>query len=424
MGGVPLRGVVSGRVHIIGAGMAGLAAAVRLADAGVRVTLHEAAGHAGGRCRSFHDRQLDRVIDNGNHLVLSGNHGIARFLHLVGGAGMETAERAEFAFVDLVDDTRWTLRPDRGAIPWSALSSRRRVPGTSLGDYLGAWRLARAGRGDRLGDCLTTEGTMWRRFWHPLAVSILNTEPAEASAELMWAVMKETFGRGEAACRPMIARHGLSVALVDPALRFLAGAGAELRLNERVRALHQEGARIARIGAGEDVQLAASDRTVLALPPSGAAGLIPGLAVPDAFSAIVNGHFIAEGLDGPESFLGVVGGTAEWLFRRGDVISVTVSAANALADRPDHEIAALLWGDVSRALRVSPALPGKWRIIKEKRATFAQTPVQAARRPGAATRFENLFLAGDWTDTGLPATIEGAVRSGFRAAADILKSWK
>jgi len=414
---------VSGRVHVIGAGMAGLAAAVRLAEAGTQVILHEAAGHAGGRCRSFHDRQLDRVIDNGNHLVLSGNHGIGRFLRLTGSDGMETAARAEYDFVDLADDTRWTLRPDRGSIPWSLLSSRRRVPGTSLGDYLGAWRLARAGAADSLGDCLTTEGELWRRFWRPLAVSILNTEPAEASAQLMWAVMKETFGRGAAACRPMIARRGLSDALVDPALRYLANGGAEVRLNDRVRALHEESSGIGRIGAGDEVRLNPLDRIVLALPPTGAAGLIADLQAPTEFQAIVNGHFVADEVPGAERILGVVGGTAEWIFRRGDVISVTVSAANTLAERSDEEIAESLWSDVSRALRLSPAVPDRWRIIKEKRATFAQTPAQAARRPGALTRFDNLFLAGDWTDTGLPATIEGAMRSGFRAADGVLKSW-
>jgi hypothetical protein len=118
--------------------------------------------------------------------------------------------------------------------------------------------------------------------------------------------------------------------------------------------------------------------------------------------------------------LGLVGGTAEWLFARGPVVSLTVSAADRLADEDAHEIARRLWCDTARALDLPTEPLPPWRIVKEKRATLAQTPEADRCRPATRTRWANLVLAGDWTATGLPATIEGAIRSGDRAAAALL----
>ena len=118
--------------------------------------------------------------------------------------------------------------------------------------------------------------------------------------------------------------------------------------------------------------------------------------------------------------LGVIGGTVEWIFAFPDRISVTVSGADAIVDRPREDLAAILWSDVVDALGIDTVLP-PWQVVKEKRATFAATPAQDARRPPARSQWRNLFLAGDWTQTGLPATIEGALRSGETAAALALK---
>ena len=143
--------------------------------------------------------------------------------------------------------------------------------------------------------------------------------------------------------------------------------------------------------------------------------LLPGIAVPTQHSAILNAHFLYPAPAQAVPILGVIGGTAEWIFAFEDRISVTVSCADRLIDRDREELAQLLWRDVTAAYGLSATLP-PWQIVKEKRATFLATVEQAAKRPPAATEWSNLLLAGDWTDTGLPATIEGAVRSGQKAA--------
>jgi hypothetical protein len=174
------------------------------------------------------------------------------------------------------------------------------------------------------------------------------------------------------------------------------------------------------------VPLGVGDAVVLAVPSWVAADLLPGLSAPDAFEAILNVHFaVAAAPDSPVAragFIGLVGGKAEWVFAKRDHVSVTISAANGMVDEPAQAIAQAVWPNVRAAL----ALPGcgapmpPFRVVKEKRATFTATAEQDRRRPGARTNLANLVLAGDWTATGLPATIEGAIRSGRTAAKAIL----
>ena len=163
------------------------------------------------------------------------------------------------------------------------------------------------------------------------------------------------------------------------------------------------------------VALPPGETVVLAVPGPVAQGLLPGLSAPDAFEAILNLHYRVDAEAGPAGFIGLLGGTAEWVFVKPGVVSVTVSAANRLVDRAASDLAATVWPEVTAALRLSQAMPA-WRVVKEKRATFAATPDQDRKRPPARTPLSNLVLAGDWTATGLPATIEGAIRSGRTAA--------
>lgn len=407
---------VSGTVHVIGAGLAGLAAAVRLAEAGRPVLLHEQAPGAGGRCRSFHDATLDRTVDNGSHMVLGGNAALLDYVRRIGASDLLREVRpAAFPFLDLRDGTAWTLRP--GGL-W-LFDAARRVPGSRAWQYLAALRAVLARPAAVLDEVLPPGGPLHERLWTPLAVSAMNGPTGRVSARLFGAVMRETLLRGEAACRPMIAIQGLAAAFVDPALRRLEALGAQVRLGARVDGLRFAGSRITGFSSGgAAVYLGTGDSVVLAAPAWVAERLVPGLSVPPPGPAIVNVHYRFDApvtLPGGLPFLALVGGRAEWLFARGDVLSVTVSDADALADQPAETIAERLWRDVGTALRLDvPIRP--FRVVKERRATPDQAPDSVFRRPSARTRWSNLVLAGDWTDTGLPATLEAAARSGNTAA--------
>ncbi len=409
------------QAHVVGAGLAGLAAAVRLSEAGVGVVLHEASPQAGGRCRSYLDATLGCRIDNGNHLLVAGNKSAMAYIDA--SAARDTLigpEEAVYAFLDVANGERWTFRPNAGRVPWWLFQRSRRVPGMRLADYFQGFRLMAAAPDDLVTELLPPGTAIYRRLWHPLAQAALNIKPAQGSAQLLARVLRETIGAGGAACRPLVPRVGLSESLVDPTLATLARHGAAIRYGRLLRAIENRDDRITRLRFDDgDEVIADRQAVVLAVPPAAATRLLPAIVTPDEFRAILNAHFLCSVPDHAPLFVGVIGGTAEWVFRKRQVLSVTISAADRFVDMPSEELAPLLWRDVCHAYDLGERPMPRWQIVKERRATFAATPEQQRKRPTTQTRWRNLVLAGDWINTGLPATIESAIRSGFAAAHEL-----
>ena len=408
-------------VHIIGAGISGLAAAVRLANADFKVHVHEATQQAGGRCRSYFDAATNLTIDNGNHLLLSGNHHAVAYARSIGTeAGLVGPQRAQFPFVDLATGQRWKLDLGDSRLPLWIFDRERRVPDTRLLDYFALMPLIWAAQGRLVGDTIPCRGTLYQRLVQPLLLAALNVDPPDGSAGLAGAVVRETLLAGGKACRPLIARDGLSAVLVEPAIKLLRAKGASIHFGHELRqfGMSEDGIGELRFGDGKTV-VEPHDTVVMAVPPRPAAGLLPGLKTPSKFRAIVNAHFRFDPPGHMPPILGVVGGLVEWLFAFPQRLSVTVSNADRLVDMPREELAQAIWRDICSAGALRGELP-PWQIVRERRATFEATPEQNALRPGAVTNRKNLFLAGDWTDTGLPATIEGSVKSGNRAADLVL----
>jgi len=213
--------------------------------------------------------------------------------------------------------------------------------------------------------------------------------------------------------------------------------GVTIRTGCRVAGLEPAGTRVGRLMLPEGpLVLEPADSVILAVPaqsaPGVAAAVLPDLSAPTEFESILNLHYRADvegrltGDIARARFAGLVGGIAEWVFIKPGIVSVTVSAANHLSERSSDELAAIVWREIRTLLAPSltgealPDAPPAHRVVREKRATFAATPAQERLRPQSRTRIANLALAGDWTATGLPATIEGAMRSGLAAAREVL----
>jgi squalene-associated FAD-dependent desaturase len=418
-------------IHVIGAGMAGLAAALQLSFMGEQVTLYEAAPFGGGRCRSYFDQELGCRLDNGNHLVLSGNVAIQDYLYLSGALDSMTGPPApDFPFMDLETGRRWITRMNEGPIPWWILNKNRRVAGTRIKDYLSALPIMMAGHTATVAAKLDMQNALYRRFWEPLTIAALNTEPEIASARLLANIFRQTFGIGGHACHPLMPKVGLSESFVVPCLDVLRARGVILKFNHRLRPIEMPASkgkdsriRELHFGKSEVIPLGSQDWAVLAVPAWVARELLPGLSTPTEFRSIINAHYRVEAPHNPAGLTGLIGGMAEWVFVKPEVVSVTVSAGERYVEHAVRDMAKMVWRDVAKLFDLDPVKVPPHRIFKEKFATFAATPEQDARRPSAFDfRWRNLALAGEWTATGLPSTIEGAIRSGFKAA-QVVSRW-
>lgn len=397
-------------IHVIGAGVAGLAAALALAGQGRPVVLHESTPQAGGRCRALPDG-----TDNGTHALIGANTAALDFLRRIGALeGWVEPEPAGLPVLDARDGRAFRV----ALSPFGWADPGLRPPGLSAGALLALARLALPGQDRAVGPAMAAHPEFLRGFVDPLVVAALNTPVAEASSRRLGAVLRRMGGRG--ACRLLVARDGLGPNLIAPALAALQAAGGVIRFGARLRRLVQQDGRLAALDFGEDaIRLGLGDAALLATPPWESQRLLPHLPAPESYAPIVNLHY-ARTDPGPVRFLGLLDALCQWVLVRPTGVSVTVSAGDEAARADQDSLAPRAWSEL-RATALAFGLPGDWpeaappcRVVKERRATPRHTPGPPPRPPRLP--LPNLALAGDWTDTLLPATIEAAIRSGEAAA--------
>lgn len=412
-----MRSPDSGTIHIIGAGVAGLAAALRLCDLPRRVVIHEATEMAGGRCRSYFDDVTGMWIDNGTHLLLSGNYAARAFARKIGTEDrLHGPHTAEFPFIDLASKRRWTLRFNDGLFPWWIFDKKSRVPETGVADYFALARLLWAPTDEPLGNVLSGNGPLYERLISPFFLAALNVSPLKGSRKLAAALIRETLALGGKACRPMLAYEGIGNVFTEPAVEFLQRHGVAFSFKHELHDLHFADGRVKGLDFGDETMpLREQDVVILAIPAYAAARLVPNVPAPTVFRPIVNAHFRIDPPAGFPPMIGIINGFTDWIFATPGRVSVTISDAEHLSQKPREAIAVEIWKDVAAVMNLPREVP-PWQLVRERRATFAATPEENAKRPPAETKWRNLFLAGDWTATGLPATLEGAIRSGNRAA--------
>ncbi|MDG1287131.1 MAG: FAD-dependent oxidoreductase [Rickettsiales bacterium] len=388
------------RVHVVGAGLSGLACAVRLQSKGVPVTLYEASNQAGGRCRSYDDKKLGRILDNGNHLILRGNRAAWNYIKQLSTFHEFYGVTQDYIFHDAANRKQWYVRPPFVHDAWQGL------------------HLLAASKDKTVAQCFNTQSQFYREFVEPLCIAALNTHPKYASAQILRNVWLRMLMPGNADYLQIYS--DFNRALIEPALRQID----KVELMQRLRMIEIENGRVSALQFTEFRKTIAADaRVVLALPPEATAALIPSLNIPPLeTNSIINGHFLYDTDKLAPRLLGTVNSPLHWVFLKDGIISTTTSHAETSAFYNKENIAHLLWQEVGKcysALKDKPMPPH--RIVTEKRATIAATPKNLAQRPKAESGLANLTLAGDWLDSPLPACIENAITSGNRAARWCLK---
>lgn len=426
------------RVAVIGAGWAGLTAAVELAASGCRVELFEAARQAGGRARAV---SIDGAeLDNGQHILLGAYGETLRLIRMTGGdeAGLMLRLPLELFYPGEFSMRTPTWLP----APLHLLAGLLGATGMAWRDKLAAVRFMLGLRQTgfvvdpdvNVSDLLTGFGQTARTrafLWDPLCIAALNTAPELASARVFACVLRDAFTRARRDSDLLIPRTSLSALYPDLALRFIAERGGSVRLGTTVDALCVSGESISLDAGGT---LALYDAVVCALPPQRAASLFVGdtLAAQELRSTLAAFEYesivtcylqypTAARL--PRPMIGLAGAISQWAFDRGalggraGLIAVVVSAAGRLRGLPADALAAAIDGELRALVPRLPAAVGH-RIINEKRGTFRCSP--DLQRPQLESPLAGVFLAGDHVSSEYPATLEAAVRSGVAAARAVL----
>jgi squalene-associated FAD-dependent desaturase len=441
-------------VIAVGGGVAGLAAASALAEAGARVLLLESRPHLGGRARSWLDPESGAVVDNGQHLLMKCYGETLRFLDRVGAhQQVSWQERLEIPFVERGGRRQdFRLKP----LPWplDVIWGLLRFPGLNLRDRLSLLRVGRAARRvghpqgadvegldrrtveewlDSLGQ--STQSTL--RLWHPLSIAALNEVPDRSSAAMFLAVLRESLFSGGGGSQLGLARVGLSDLFAEPASKYLRARHGEIRMRAQVRRLLIEGGRCAGVMLMNGERLSAGS-VIAAVPPDDLLEILPDGASSEPFFAgasrletapIVSVYLWFGAPVFGSAFAGFIGGTWQWIFNRHALmgpgggphaVTLVCSAARGLVDRSRDALVRSALEDLHAFLPDSRRAPLRQSlVIKERRATISPSPGGLRLRPATRTPIDGLHLAGDWTATGLPATIEGAVLSGHRCARQV-----
>lgn len=392
-----------GTVHIIGAGLSGLAAAMSLLENDHRICLYESSGQAGGRCRSYHDPILDCEIDNGNHLLLGSNSHAWDYIKQLGTKESLICPHNYYPFINIKTEASWCIKP-----PFT-------IQGVPLIEYMDLLRLLLAGKQRTVSECVHPLSAIYSRFIAPLCLAVLNTHPDDASAALLGKTLWKT-GIHKDGMAPYLPISSWQASLITPATKKLQSQGHGIYYQHALKALDSEGERITGLQFSRtSITVAEGDSVILATPAHITAQLCPDITTPDSFNPIINAHFSYPHEQANSSFIGIMGSTIQWAFFKEGIISTTTSAAQDCVDYSQDGIAHILWHDLCSLMNINAPLPNH-RIITEKRATFSATPDNVVKRPSNQTSAKNLFLAGDYTNTKLPASIESAIQSGQTAA--------
>ena len=432
----------SNDIVVIGAGWAGLAAAVALTRRGKSVTVYESARQIGGRARRVPFE--DGSIDNGQHLFIGAYRETLSILETTGVDIPTVLLRQRLQLISKYQDGN-TIRLEAPCFPaplhllWSLLTTQ----GFTAKERWAAIRLGlnlKLGRLRQQPDISVSEllrqqnqpDTLNEALWYPLCLAIMNTPPQEASAEIFTKVLADAFLHRQQDSNLLYARTDLSQILPDPAVNYIEQHGGQVQLGHRISRLEIEANRIT--GVWSDAQFQAAEQVVLAIPPYAIAPLLsPFPKLTGLITSLEQFQYepictvylqYPETVQLPVAMLGMLGSVGQWAFDRqlcgqAGLIAVVISSSGDHMSWSNAQLVTVITSELARLFPAWP-LPTNSQVIREKRATFAAHVNINQARPTNQTAVTGLWLAGDFTQTGYPATLEGAVRSGVQCAQQII----
>ncbi len=419
---------------IIGGGFAGLSAAAYLSSRGKKVELIEASQKLGGRAYSFKDKTTDTVIDNGQHILMGCYRETIDFFRLIGAEeNLVFQDKLEVNFV-LPHYHIVPLRSAPGFYPLNLAAGLLGYKAITAGERLRLLKFFIMLPLQADNDLRKMSVYEWlqreeqneniiKAFWEILTVGALNTSIYKASAKVLKDILFEIFFRGNRASTIVLPKMGLSETYCNQAKEYIKAREGHISTGEQVIKLLTRDGRIRTIITNKRV-LKNFKSVIAAVPFHGLKRFIPAdnmISDPGLkYSSILNVHIWLKCNRLKQRFYGLINSQIHWIFNHGTHLTIVRSDADNLMDKSREEIFEIVKKELFRYFFIEGEDIKDYRIIKEKRATFIPSNDILRKRPGAVTNLSNLLLAGDWTDTDLPSTIESAVKSGRTAAEHLL----
>jgi hydroxysqualene dehydroxylase len=416
---------------IIGSGLAGLTSAAYLSHKGFQVEILEASPKPGGRAYSFKDKETGTIIDNGQHIMMGCYKETLKFFKLIG--AQENLIYQDRIKVNFVKENFNLVPLQASSLPYpinllSALLNYKaitfsdrllllkffiKLPFTSIDSIKDLtvydW-LARENQNENVRKAL----------WEILAVGALNTNIKKASAASFAIILKEIFFRGNKAATIILPKFGLSETYCSNALKFIEGNNGKINFAEQITGLITSNGKVTAIETTKR-KITDFDFVISAVPLYALVKIFPEYKPGTEldYSSILSIHLWLKENKLADDFYGLINSPVHWIFNHQDHITLVISDADDLVDKFKEEIYEIATNELEKYIRITRDKITTYKIIKEKRATFVPSISLLKCRPKQTTRYKNFFIAGDWVDTGLPSTIESAVKSG-RIASELV----
>lgn len=436
MGKIQFSLLMGKHIIIIGGGLAGLSAGVLLADKGYKITLLEASPKLGGRAYSFFDQNSNLTIDNGQHLLMGCYRYTLKFISVLGTQDkLDVIKGLTIPFVDS-DGKVYTLQTGYTGYPFNLTTALLKFEYLSLSERTSLIKLiARLKVTDTsklnnlsVYDWLLKNGQSEktiRSVWEILTVGTLNTSMEKASAESFAKVLKEIFLTGKNSFNMIIPRTGLSDLFCNEAAKKIENSGT-INLSEKVEKIVFNGNSATELltNSGSYKNF---DYIISAVPGHALQNLMPGVIekqyISPEYSPILSAHVKLDTTRFKQPYYSFINSPVQWVFKHADHISIVISNAENLITEKKEDVKNLIFDELEKHFPFFKRSVAEYvMIVKEKRATFVPSPGYEKIRKKFNPSYNNLFFAGDWANTGLPSTIESAVKSGFSAAGKIISA--